>query len=188
MYELIDTEVGDVVARASKVGVSGRDHYPWDWYLMDDTVEFGSSGLRLQGSTETLQGAIDFIEANANRYGLTYKRELRDRDAKREQAIADAKAQLEQVWEDGPRVDKREIEGMFAAPKESALAAMVRKIDNRIPGYAGYVGQRDELIAILKEVSPLVSVSFVKDSFYNNNPGEISVTIKLGLTLERKLL
>jgi hypothetical protein len=159
-----------VVARASKVGVSGRDHYPWDWYLMDDTVEFGSSGLRLQGSTETLQGAIDFIEANANRYGLTYKRELRERDAKREQALVEAQAEN--------------------AKAESALAAMVRKLDARDKRNSrGYVTKRDELIAILSEVSKHVSVVIIEEELpYAQAYKEISVTIKLGLTLERKLL
>ncbi len=186
-YELIDTEVGDVVARVSMTGRYGVDHYPWDWHLTDDTVEFGDSGMRTQGVTETLKGAIDFIEVNANRYGLTYRKELHDRAIKREQAIARAKAEdLEGVG--NVKVDRREIEGTFKPV--SALTKMVRKLDSRNKRTSrGYVTNRDELIAILSEVSRLVSVSIVEEERpYSVQHKEISVTITLGLTLERELL
>jgi hypothetical protein len=150
---------------AYMTGRQGVDNYPWEWYLTDPSVEFGESGLRTQGATESLKNAIDFIESNASKYGLTYRKELRDRDAKREQALANAKAENAKV--------------------ESALQAMVRKIDQRPEGHLGYVTNRDELIAILQEVTPLISVGIYLD---DERHGNISVEIKFGLTLERDKL
>lgn len=161
-YELIDTEVGDVVATAVKTGVDGRDTYPWDWTLTDPSVEFGASGLPTGGSRATLKDVIDFVQSNTNRYGLTYKREFRDRDAKREQALAEAQAENARV--------------------ESALAAMVRKLDERTKGHLGYIANRDELIAILQEVTPHLSVGIYLE---DERHGNVSVEIKFGLTLER---
>jgi hypothetical protein len=68
----------------------------------------------------------------------------------------------------------------------SALSEMVAKLDNRQPGTRGYVTQVPELQRILSEITPLVSVGISED--YLDVPGEVSVTITLGLTLERNLL
>jgi hypothetical protein len=67
---------------------------------------------------------------------------------------------------------------------------MVARLDRRNKSMsAGYVTQRDELIAILKEVSPLVSVSVIeKELPYSKAHKEIAVEIRLSLTLERDLL
>lgn len=75
-------------------------------------------------------------------------------------------------------------------PKPTALQEMVRKLDKRDKRTSqGYVTKRDELIAILSEVSKLVSVSIVEEERpYSVQHKEISVKIKLGLTLERDLL
>jgi hypothetical protein len=83
-----------------------------------------------------------------------------------------------------------ELEGLPVKPKPSALAAMVRKLDKRNKRTSrGYVTNRDELISILSEVSRLVPVSIVEEERpYSVQHKEISVTIKLGLTLERELL
>ena len=72
----------------------------------------------------------------------------------------------------------------------TALQKMVKKLDARDKRHSqGYVTNRDELIAILSEVSKLVSVSIVEEERpYSVQHKEISVTIKLGLTLERDLL
>jgi hypothetical protein len=86
-----------------------------------------------------------------------------NREQKREEAIAKAK-------EEAP---------------ESALAAMVRKMDSRYPGQRGYVTNRDELVAILSEVTSHTSVGIY---YGGESGGDISVEIKLSLTLERKLL
>ena len=69
----------------------------------------------------------------------------------------------------------------------SALSDMVRKLDTRQPGTRGYVTQVPELQRILSEITPLVSVGITEDqSLMLAN--EISVTITVGLTLERDLL
>lgn len=169
-YNLVDVEVGDVVATAVQTGERGRDNYPWEWSLADPTVEFGDSGMKTGGSKESLKDIVSYVEANANKYGLTYRKDLRDRDAKREAAIEAAKN--------------------ANATFETALQAMVRKLDARNKRTSqGYVTNRDELISILKEVSKLVSVSIVEEERpYSVQHKEISVTIKLGLTLERDLL
>jgi hypothetical protein len=72
----------------------------------------------------------------------------------------------------------------------TALAAMVAKLDARDKRNSrGYVTKRDELIDILSEVSKLVSVVIIEEERpYSVQHKEISVTIKLGLTLERDLL
>jgi hypothetical protein len=173
-YELIDTEVGDVVARVSMTGRYGVDDYPWDWSLTDETVEFGDSGFKTSGVTDTLSAAIDFIETNANRFGLTYRRSMRDRDQKRAEALAAAKKEDQEK----------------AAASVSALKKMVRKLDARNKyRSAGYVTGRDELINILKEVSPLVSVSIIeKELPYAVAHTDIAIEIKLSLTLERDKL
>lgn len=85
---------------------------------------------------------------------------LPEREARRAKALAEAKAEK----------------------AESALAAMVRKLDERTAG-RGYVGRRDELIAILQEVSPLVTFVVLDDGGRN---GDIAVEIKLTLTLSRE--
>lgn len=75
--------------------------------------------------------------------------------------------------------------------KESALKKMVRKLDTRNKRNSrGYVTQRDELIAILGEVSRLVSVSVVEveQPTYALGDKQITVNIELSLTLERELL
>jgi hypothetical protein len=77
------------------------------------------------------------------------------------------------------------------ATKESALKAMVRKLDARPRGHVGYVTNRDELIAILSELTPLLSVGILEENReFNAERGgkDISVEIKLGFTLERDLL
>lgn len=94
-----------------------------------------------------------------------------NRDEKREAAIAEAKAEDE--------------------AKETALAAMVRKLDARPKGHTGVVLGRDELIAILHEVTPLLAVAVLETntSFHmGRGAKEISVEIQFGLTLERDLL
>jgi len=45
---------------------------------------------------------------------------------------------------------------------ESALAAMVRKLDERPRGHSGVIVNRDELIAILIEVTPLLTVAIME--------------------------
>lgn len=76
-------------------------------------------------------------------------------------------------------------------PKPQALRKMVRKLDSRNKRTSrGYVTKRDELIAILGEVSRLVSVSIVEveQTTYALGAKQITVEINLGLTLERDLL
>lgn len=72
----------------------------------------------------------------------------------------------------------------------SALKSMVEKLDKRNPRTSqGYVTKRNELIAILQEVTPLISVAILEQELpYSQQGKDISVTIKLGLTLERDLL
>ncbi|UDL16678.1 hypothetical protein SEA_ATUIN_285 [Arthrobacter phage Atuin] len=68
---------------------------------------------------------------------------------------------------------------------------MVEKLDTRPRGHLGYITQRDELIAILSELSPLVSVAILEENQeFNRQRGDkdISVEIKFGFTLERNLL
>jgi len=162
-YDLIDTEVGDVVATAVQTGERGRDDYPWEWSLTDINYEFGDSGLSTGGSRESLKDIVDFVESAASKYGITYRRDLKAQD--------EAKAAEEKK-------------------AASALRKMVKKLDGRNKRTSqGYVTNRDELIAILSEVSKLVSVSIVEEERpYSVQHKEISVTIKLGLTLERDLL
>lgn len=71
---------------------------------------------------------------------------------------------------------------------KSALARMVERLDRRNKRTsAGYVTGRDELIAILGEVSSLVSVSIVeKELPYSEAYKNVAVEIKLSLTLERE--
>jgi hypothetical protein len=164
-YDLIDVATGKAVARASQTGEHGRDNYPWDWELADDISGFGDPGIRTTGHTESLKNAVDFIETAATDCGLIYHK---SRDEKREEALAQAQEK-----------------------PESALAAMVRKIDNKPKGHVGYVTNRDELIAILNEVTPLLTVAILEtNTAFNKERGnkEVSVEIRLGLTLERKLL
>lgn len=139
-----------------------------------------------------------------------------DRDAKREAAIAKAKEDDEAAALSARRDElAREFDHKYAAsydllgkpaqraidriieleggpkPKPQALKRMVAKLDARNKRTSrGYVTSRDELIAILKEVSKNVSVSIIEEErqpFYAQHK-EISVNIKLGLTLERDLL
>lgn len=95
---------------------------------------------------------------------------MNNKDEKREAAIAEATAEDE--------------------AKETALAAMVRKLDGRNKRTSrGYITKRDELLAILSEVSRNVSVVIIEEERpYSVQHKEISVTIRLGLTLERDLL
>lgn len=214
-YNLIDTEVGDVVATAVQTGERGRDNYPWEWALADDTVEFGDSGLSTGGSRESLKDIVDFIEGNANHYGLTYRKDLKDRDEKRAAAIAKAKEEDEAAFLASRRDElAREFDHKYGArydllggparravdriieleggpkPKPQALKRMVAKLDARDKRNSrGYVTKRDELIDILSEVSKLVSVVIIEEERpYSVQHKEISVQIKLGLTLERDLL
>lgn len=71
---------------------------------------------------------------------------------------------------------------------KSALARMVERLDRRNKRTsAGYVTGRDELIAILSEMSSLVSVSIVeKELPYSESHKNVAVEIKLSLTLERE--
>ena len=169
-YNLVDVVVGDVVATAVQTGERGRDNYPWEWALADDSVEFGDSGLKTGGVMESLKNIVDYVEANASHYGLTYRKDLRDRDAKREDAIAKAEEENKKA--------------------QSALRKMVRKLDARNKRTSqGYVTNRDELMAILSELTPLLSVAILEEERpYSVQHKEISVTIKLGFTLERDLL
>ena len=75
-------------------------------------------------------------------------------------------------------------------PKSTALGRMVRKLDRRNKRTsAGYVTNRDELVAILGEVSRQVSVTIVeKELPYAESYHNIAVEIKLNLTLERENL
>lgn len=214
-YNLIDVAVGDVVATAVQTGERGRDNYPWEWSLADQTVEFGDSGLKTGGSKESLKDIVDYVEANASKYGLTYRKDLRDKDAKRDAAIKAAKEEDEAKALSARRDElAREFDHKYAAsydllgkpaqraidriieleggpkPKPEALKKMVAKLDARnMRTSRGYVTKRDELIAILSEVSRLVPVSIVEEERpYSVQHKEISVTIKLGLTLERDLL
>lgn len=108
---------------------------------------------------------------------------LPESEARREKALVEALEEVANV-----PAARQELEGTFK--QETALAAMVRKLDKRDKRTSrGYVTQRDELIAILQEVSKRVSVSIIEDELpYAQGHKEISVTIKLGLTLERDLL
>lgn len=74
--------------------------------------------------------------------------------------------------------------------KNKALVKMVRKLDARNKRVSqGYVTNRDELIAILSELTPLLSVAILEEERpYSVQHKEISVTVKLGFTLERELL
>lgn len=97
------------------------------------------------------------------------------------------------VWieaEDGLYYAYAEDDLVLVERKKTALTKMVNRLDSRNKRTSsGYVTNRDELIAILGEVSKLVSVSIVEEERpYAVQHKEISVIIKLGLTLERDLL
>lgn len=207
-YNLIDTEVGDVVATAVQTGERGRDNYPWEWALADDTVEFGDSGLSTGGSRESLKDIVDFIEGNANHYGLTYRRDLREKEeAESAKKAADALTQrrdelarefdhkyaasYDLLGKPAQRAIDRiiELEG-GPKPQPQALKRMVAKLDARNKRTSrGYVTKRDELMSILKEVSRNVSVAVIEQERpYNVQHKEITVKIELALTLERDLL
>jgi hypothetical protein len=52
---------GVAIARASKTGVSGRDNYPWGWYLLvDNPPGWKGSG---QGMASTLRDCVDIVAA-----------------------------------------------------------------------------------------------------------------------------
>lgn len=209
-YDLIDTEVGDVVATAVQTGERGRDDYPWEWSLTDINYEFGDSGLSTGGSRESLKDIVDFVESAASKYGITYRRDLREKETaatekdaaealytRRNELAAEFDHRYAPSYDSlgGParRAIDRIIElegGAVPKPKPQALAKMVKRLDSRNKRTSrGYVTSRDELVKILKEVSSHVSVSIVEEERpYSVQHKEISVTIKLGLTLERDLL
>lgn len=102
---------------------------------------------------------------------------LPESEARRALAIAKAKEE-----------DKAKEEARKAA---SALRKMVRKLDSRNKHNSrGYVTKRDELIAILSEVSRMVPVVIteVEQPTYALGAKQVTVEIKLSLTLERDLL
>ena len=70
----------------------------------------------------------------------------------------------------------------------SALKHMVDQLENRRPGASGYVTALPELTAILSELSPLVPVGIQLSEIQYAPDEEVSVTIKLGFTIERKHL
>ncbi len=173
-YDLVDTATGTAIARVSKTGEDGRDNYPWSWELADDIKGFGDPGIRTTGVTESLKNAVDFIETTTNMVTLVYRT---TREQRRNDALDKAQSQRE--------------EAVAAVKVESALAAMVRKLDARPKGHLGYITNRDELIAILQEVTPLVTVAILEtNTQFNAEHGskDVSVEIRLGLTLERDLL
>lgn len=69
----------------------------------------------------------------------------------------------------------------------SALSDMVHKLDTRRPGTKGYVTKVPEVEAILAETSRLVSAGIILDED-QPRADEVSVTITVSLTLERRLL
>lgn len=71
---------------------------------------------------------------------------------------------------------------------QSALNTMVEKLDNRRHGSSGYVTTLPELQAILSELTPRVSVAILESHSPIDQPGEISVDVRLSFTLERALL
>lgn len=71
---------------------------------------------------------------------------------------------------------------------QSALKAMVEKLDNRQRGSLGYVTTLPELQAILSQLTPRVPVAILESYSPIDRVGEISVEVKLSFTLERALL
>lgn len=71
---------------------------------------------------------------------------------------------------------------------QSALKTMVEKLDNRKAMHNGYVTKLPELQAILNELTPLLSVAILETHSPVDNPGEISIQVKFGFTLERDQL
>lgn len=71
---------------------------------------------------------------------------------------------------------------------QSALKAMVEKLDNRQRGSQGYVTTLPELQAILSQLTPRVPVAILEYYSPIDRAGEISVEVKLSFTLERALL
>lgn len=69
----------------------------------------------------------------------------------------------------------------------TALRTMVAKLDNRRPGANGYVTYLPELKDILNELSDRVPVGIQLDE-YGTDGDIVSVTIKVGIALERSLL
>jgi len=234
-YNLVDVESGVAIAHTAQTGEHGRDHYPWEWSMLNDRI-FGKLDYNTGRSVESLRDAVDAVESGARQHGIlapagqieahtiregqvfkwnrylfratqnayfggmeevtitanNYKGELTEvkipfedqvtiylpeREARRTLAIAKAKEQREQA--------------VAAAKVESALAAMVRKLDEKPVGNVGYITNRDELIAILNELTPLLTVAILEtNTKFNAERGgkDISVEIKLGFTLERNLL
>lgn len=68
---------------------------------------------------------------------------------------------------------------------ETALQAMVRKLDNRDKNQAGYVTHLPEIKAILDSLTDLVPAVVLEQTAHGN---DVSVLIKIGFTLERDLL
>lgn len=71
---------------------------------------------------------------------------------------------------------------------QSALKAMVEKLDNRRWGTSGYHTHLPELIEILSQLTPRVPVSILQSYSPIDVDGEITVEVKLSFTLERALL
>lgn len=72
--------------------------------------------------------------------------------------------------------------------KQSALKAMVEKLDNRQPGTAGYNTTLPELQEILSQLTPRVPVSILESRSSVDREKDVSVEIRIRFTLERELL
>jgi hypothetical protein len=71
---------------------------------------------------------------------------------------------------------------------QSALKAMVEKLDNRRWGTSGYSTHIPELQEILSQITPRVPVSILESYSPVDREGEITVEVRLSFTLERALL
>ena len=62
---------------------------------------------------------------------------------------------------------------------------MVEKLDNRRPDSSGYITQVPELLGILSELTPLLSVGIHEGFRDGRQPDLLSVEVKLGFTISR---
>lgn len=150
--------------------------FKYDRYLFRATQNAYYSGIGTEEVTITAnnyKGELTEVKIPFEDQVIIY---LPEREANRAKAIAKAKA------EDAKKEEEKRA--------TSALTKMVRKLDARNKRTSrGYVTNRDELIAILSEVSRLVSVSIVeKELPYAVANKQVAVEIKLSLTLERDSL